>query len=57
MNDIVVIGSLNADFLCLVHRLPRPGETVHCYDFLPMLGGKGGNQAAAARGDGWPGRQ
>ena len=47
MTDIVVIGSLNADFICRVHRLPKSGETVHCYDFLPMLGGKGGNQAAA----------
>lgn len=48
MVDIVVVGSLNADLFLRVHRLPRPGETVHCYDSLSTLGGKGGNQAAAA---------
>ena len=53
MIDVVVIGSLNADFLFKVHQMPQLGETVHSHDFLPMLGGKGGNQAAAvARLDG-----
>jgi ribokinase len=45
---IVVFGSLNADLVFSVDRLPRPGETVLTagYDFHP--GGKGGNQAVAA---------
>jgi ribokinase len=47
MVDHVVIGSLNADFLFKVHQMPQIGETVRSYQFQPMLGGKGGNQAAA----------
>lgn len=45
---IVVFGSLNADLVFTVDRLPGPGETVLTggYDFHP--GGKGGNQAVAA---------
>jgi ribokinase len=45
---LIVPGSINADLLFKVDRLPRPGETVLCpgYTFAP--GGKGANQAAAA---------
>ena len=45
---IVVFGSLNADLVFAVDRLPGPGETVLTggYDF--HAGGKGGNQAVAA---------
>lgn len=45
---LIVFGSINADLLFRVERLPRPGETVLCpaYSFAP--GGKGANQAAAA---------
>ncbi len=45
---LVVLGSINADLLFKVTRLPAPGETVLCpsYSFAP--GGKGANQAAAA---------
>ncbi len=45
---LVVLGSINADLLFKVARLPAPGETVLCpsYSFAP--GGKGANQAAAA---------
>lgn len=45
---LIVPGSINADLLFKVERLPRPGETVLCpgYTFAP--GGKGANQAAAA---------
>jgi ribokinase len=45
---IIVPGSINADLLFRVEKLPRPGETVLCpaYAFAP--GGKGANQAAAA---------
>jgi len=47
MVDVLVLGSLNADFVFKLHQIPRVGETVHSYEFLQMLGGKGGNQAAA----------
>ena len=47
MIDYLVLGSLNADALYLVHNFPNVGETIHSYDYMPMLGGKGGNQAAA----------
>ncbi len=43
----IVLGSINADFLFKVQEFPHMGQTTHCYDFMPMLGGKGGNQAAA----------
>lgn len=45
---IVVVGSLNIDFVAKVPRLPRPGETVHGVDFAVYPGGKGANQAYAA---------
>jgi ribokinase len=46
---ILTFGSINADLLVPVPRLPRPGETVlgGSYELLP--GGKGANQALAAR--------
>lgn len=46
--DIVVVGSLNADFVVRVDRFPAPGETLHGRAFDVFPGGKGGNQAAAA---------
>lgn len=46
--SIVVIGSLNMDFVIAVDRLPRPGETIFGRDFRTIPGGKGGNQAYAA---------
>jgi len=45
---IVVVGSLNADFVVRVDRFPAPGETVRGIGFDVFAGGKGGNQAAAA---------
>lgn len=47
MKNTIVLGSLNADFLFKVHQFPHLGQTAHSCDFMPMLGGKGGNQAAA----------
>ena len=45
---VVVVGSINADLLVSVPRLPAPGETVIGGRFRRAPGGKGGNQAAAA---------
>jgi ribokinase len=45
---IVVIGSLNMDFVVSVERLPAPGETVLGGAFRMIPGGKGANQAYAA---------
>ena len=46
---IIVFGSVNVDFVTRVEAIPRPGETVlgPGYDVIP--GGKGANQALAAR--------
>ena len=46
---IIVFGSINVDFVTRVEAIPRPGETVlgPGYDVIP--GGKGANQALAAR--------
>ena len=48
MTTIVVVGSLNMDFVVAVDRLPAPGETVLGRDFQMIAGGKGANQACAA---------
>ncbi|HTT78659.1 MAG TPA: PfkB family carbohydrate kinase [Stellaceae bacterium] len=46
---ILVFGSLNVDVLVPVPRLPAPGETVLGGDYRLLPGGKGANQALAAR--------
>ncbi len=46
---IVVFGSLNVDLVTTVPRLPKAGETVMGPDYALHPGGKGGNQALAAR--------
>jgi ribokinase len=50
----VVVGSVNADLVLQVSRLPDAGETMTAdsLDYFP--GGKGANQAAAAARLGWP---
>src|SRR5215472_13022222 len=46
---ILVFGSINVDLVVPVGDLPRPGETVLGGDYLLLPGGKGANQALAAR--------
>jgi ribokinase len=46
---ILVFGSINIDVLVPVPRLPSPGETVLGGDYALLPGGKGANQALAAR--------
>jgi ribokinase len=46
---IVVFGSINLDLVARVARLPRPGETIAGASFATLPGGKGANQALAAR--------
>jgi ribokinase len=46
---IVVFGSINVDLLVPVPHLPVPGETVLGGDYALAPGGKGANQALAAR--------
>jgi ribokinase len=46
---IVIFGSINIDLIVPVPRLPQPGETVLGGDYALLPGGKGANQALAAR--------
>jgi ribokinase len=46
---IVVVGSANADLTTVSSRLPKAGETIFGDRFDLGWGGKGANQAAAAR--------
>jgi ribokinase len=46
---ITVFGSLNLDLIGAVSRIPKPGETVPGGAFSSAAGGKGANQALAAR--------
>lgn len=46
---IHVFGSIGRDLVSFVPHLPRPGETVIGAEFQEFPGGKGSNQAVAAR--------
>jgi len=45
---ILSFGSVNIDVTATSRTLPRPGETIHAERYATGLGGKGGNQSAAA---------
>ena len=47
MKKVLVLGSINIDFVSFVSRYPQPGETLVCNDFNIFQGGKGANQAIA----------
>ena len=49
MSPILVIGSSNTDMVIKVPELPRPGQTIAGEDFQIFGGGKGANQAIAAK--------
>ena len=46
---VVVFGSINLDLVARVARIPAPGETLSGSMFFTTPGGKGANQALAAR--------
>ena len=48
MKPILVVGSLNMDFVVQTEKLPLPGETIKGRNFSMIPGGKGANQAVAA---------
>jgi ribokinase len=47
MEKVLVLGSINVDFVSFVSRYPQPGETLVSNDFGIFQGGKGANQAIA----------
>jgi ribokinase len=46
---VIVFGSINLDLVARVSRIPAPGETLSGSAFATLPGGKGANQALAAR--------
>src|SRR5208283_4019190 len=46
---IAVVGSANVDLITYADAIPRPGETIFGRKFQLGFGGKGANQAVAAR--------
>jgi ribokinase len=46
---IAVVGSANIDLITYTDSIPRPGETIFGREFSLGFGGKGANQAVAAR--------
>src|SRR5262249_28645738 len=45
---LLVVGSLNIDYIASVSSLPAPGETVTASGLVQRFGGKGAHQAVAA---------
>ncbi|GAB6168691.1 ribokinase [Clostridium carnis] len=52
MNKVCVLGSMNMDLVLKVNNLPQVGETILSKSFEKISGGKGANQAVAARRSG-----
>lgn len=52
MNTITIIGSINLDRTIRVKQMPKPGETMHTKEIFSAGGGKGANQAVAAKRSG-----
>ncbi|HWR47250.1 MAG TPA: ribokinase [Pseudonocardiaceae bacterium] len=51
---VTVVGSVNLDLVAALPRLPDPGETLTATGLTRLPGGKGANQALAARRLGLP---
>lgn len=49
MSTVTVVGSVNLDLVARCPQLPRPGETITAESFARFPGGKGANQALAAK--------
>lgn len=49
MNKICVLGSMNMDLVLKVQDMPKIGETILSKSFEKIPGGKGANQAVAAK--------
>lgn len=47
--NICILGSINMDLVLRVNRMVRSGETILSKDFKKVSGGKGANQAVAAK--------
>ena len=47
MNKATIVGSINLDTNLRVHRMVKPGETIHGKEHYTAAGGKGANQAVA----------
>ena len=52
MNKICVLGSMNMDLVLKVKDIPQVGETILSKSFEKISGGKGANQAVAAKRSG-----
>lgn len=49
MNKLCVLGSMNMDLVLKVKDMPKIGETILSKSFQKIAGGKGANQAVAAK--------
>lgn len=52
MKKLLVLGSSNIDHIAQMAAFPKPGETLHGKAYSQAYGGKGANQAVAARKQG-----
>ncbi|AYE33600.1 ribokinase [Clostridium septicum] len=52
MNKICVLGSINMDLVLQIENMPKVGETILSNGFEKIPGGKGANQAVAAKRSG-----